>query len=65
MGKLLEYEAVEAAEANGALRHPFTGVALAMANGCWTRCATSSRRTRGGRPVARSTEAIIVRTPIS
>ena len=65
VGKLLEYEKVDGAarqSARGrALRHPFTGVALAMACGVPDRvCHVIATHAGEGDLVARSTEATIV-----
>jgi HD superfamily phosphodiesterase len=65
VGKLLEYEVVggeaRQSERGRLLRHPFTGVALAMANGVPAAvCHVIAAHAGEGELVARSTEAIIV-----
>lgn len=65
VGKLLEYEKVDGtarqSERGKLLRHPFTGVALAMANGVPDEvCHIIAAHAAEGDLVTRSTEAIIV-----
>jgi hypothetical protein len=65
VGKLLEYErvagAVRQSERGRALRHPFTGVALALAEGVPDAvCHIIAAHAAEGDLVQRSTEAIIV-----
>lgn len=65
VGKLLEYEKVAGrsrqSERGRLLRHPFTGVALALANGVPDRvCHIIAAHAAEGDLVTRSTEAIIV-----
>ena len=65
VGKLLEYEKVGAevrqSERGRALRHPFTGVALALAEGVPDAvCHVIAAHAGEGELVRRSTEAIIV-----
>jgi putative nucleotidyltransferase with HDIG domain len=65
VGKLLEYEVVDGAARQSArgsrLRHPFTGVALALANGVPDAvCHIIAAHAAEGDLVTRSTEAIIV-----
>jgi len=65
VGKLLEYEKVAGetrqSERGALLRHPFTGVALAMANGVPDAvCHIIAAHAGEGDLVTRSTEAIIV-----
>jgi hypothetical protein len=65
VGKLLEYERVAGkarqSERGSLLRHPFTGVALAMANGVPDAvCHIIAAHAAEGDLVTRSTEAIIV-----
>lgn len=65
VGKLLEYERVDGevrqSERGKLLRHPFTGVALAMANGVPDAvCHIIAAHAGEGDLVTRSTEAIIV-----
>jgi putative nucleotidyltransferase with HDIG domain len=65
VGKLLEYEKVDGrsrqSERGRLLRHPFTGVALAMANGVRDEvCHIIAAHAGEGDLVTRSTEAIIV-----
>lgn len=65
VGKLLEYEKVDGvarqSERGQLLRHPFTGVSLAMANGVKDEvCHIIAAHAAEGDLVTRSTEAIIV-----
>ena len=65
VGKLLEYEKIEGkarqSERGKALRHPFTGVALAMECGVPDRvCHCIATHAGEGDMVKRSTEAIII-----
>jgi hypothetical protein len=65
VGKLLEYEKVEGKAVQSArgkkLRHPFTGVHLAMASGCPDEVSHIVATHAGeGNMVQRSTEAYIV-----
>ena len=65
VGKLLEYEKIDGkavqSDRGKKLRHPFTGVHLAMANGCPDEVSHIVAAHAGeGNMVARSTEAYIV-----